>query len=232
VLSVVLGCAKSRDNAASAVAAEPPGCMALDKPAPVDSSATTEDVRAGRRYRCVLHAGDSAVRVDLVGDSATNMIDSIALRRDDGTPIQTLAEGMEEPPYRGATLFRAVDFDNDGRLELEMLTSWGATGNELWNVWRQDPATGRFAIDSTLSALTSPEAIAGRPCVASHSVGGAAGMIYDSVTVCREGGRWVDTVVATSRPGPRPGVFLLTVRERRGDSLVVVRTDTVRDTLS
>ena len=88
-----------------------------------------------------------------------------------------LTQGADEPPYRGAEFFKATDFDNDGRLELALLTSWGATGNTQWNVWRQDAATGRFALDSALSELTSPEPIAGHPCVASHSVGGAAGMI-------------------------------------------------------
>jgi hypothetical protein len=230
-LLLAVGCAKSREPAAEARAHVAPGCTSLDAPAPVDSSAVTQDVRAGRRYRCVLHAGDAPVRVELLADSATNTIDSVSVRREDGTPIQMLTESADEPPYRGAEVFQAIDFDNDGRLDFALLSSWGATGNKRWNIWRQDTATNRFALDSTLSALWSPVPVAGRPCVSSHSVGGAAGMIYDSVTVCREGHRWVETAGATGRAGPRNGVFLHTILERRGDSLVAARTDTVRDTL-
>ena len=226
-----LACARKHDPPNASRTRETLGCIRLDAPLPVDSSAVTENVRAGRRYRCVLHAVDAPIVAQLIADSASNTVDSIALRRDDGNIIQMLTAGAEESPYRGAEVFRAVDFDDDGRLELALLSSWGATGNQQWNVWRQDARAGRFTLDSTLSELWSPKPVAGHPCVASHSVGGAAGMIYDSVLVCRVADRWVDSVMASARPGPSDDMFILTVRERRGDALVVVRIDTVRDTL-
>jgi hypothetical protein len=233
-LCAAFACAPKADGAPpSATNGQALGCTMLGASPLVDSSSVTRDVRAGQRYRCVLRDGDAPLIAHLIADSAANKIDSIALEREDGTLVQMLTEGAEESPYRGAEVFRAVDFDNDDRLDLALLDFWGATGNTQWSVWRQDTATRRFVHDSALSELISPVpvAIGGRVCVASHANGGAAGMIYDSVLVCLDGSRWVDSVVASERPGASENVFILTVRERRGDSLVVVRTDTARDTL-
>jgi hypothetical protein len=227
---IALACGRPRDRPRDTTAAQVPGCVRLDPAQAVDSTSTTEDVRRGRGYRCVLHAGDATLIARLIADSSTNTVDSIVVRRADGTVSQTLTPGGEEPPSRGAEPFRAIDFDGDGRFELALLTMWGATGNTFWNIWRQDAATGRFSRDSTLSELATPVPVAGA-CVASHANGGAAGMIYDSVIVCRRDGNWIDSLVASSRPGRRDNEFIVVVRERRGDSLVVVRTDTVRDTL-
>src|SRR3954471_1661889 len=139
-MGAALGCAPKGDRVPMSTA-EALGCTKLGASAPVDSTSVTQDVRQGRRYRCVLGHGDAAIIAHLIADSEANRIDSIALEREDGTLIQMLTEGAEESPYRGAEVFRAVDFDNDGRMDLALLDYWGARGNPQGSVWRQDATT-------------------------------------------------------------------------------------------
>jgi hypothetical protein len=80
-----------------------------------------------------------------------------------------------------------------------------------------------------MSALASPTATPGRPCVTSKSNGGDAGNIYDTATLCRARDTWVQVAAEDQRWVGRLKAYLHTVRERRGDSLVVTRVDTVRD---
>ena len=210
------------------------GCTPVSARAPAppsDSSAVTQDVRAGRTYKCVLHAGDAPMRVLLVSDSAANTIARIELRRDDETaPLQTLSEGQVESPYRGADVFLARDLDDDGYLDLLLLSSWGATGNAFYNVWRWNTAVGRFAFDSTLSALSNPKSVSGRPCVTSRSGGGGADARYSESTLCLQQQHWVETAVENRDWLEDLHAYRRTVRERRSGSLVVTRVDTVRDT--
>jgi hypothetical protein len=207
-----------------------PGCTLTSPPVRVDSNATTENVRAGRTYDCVFATGEPVVYVALVADTSANAISRIELRRErESAPFQTLTEGAEEPPFRGATFFDARDFDADGHLDLMLLTSWGVTGNTNHNVWRWT-AGDRFVFDSTLSNLGSATPVDGRPCVAARSNGGHAGMIYARETVCLEQGRWVRTSLEDQRWEETLKAYVRETRERRGDSLVVTRVDTVRDT--
>jgi hypothetical protein len=195
-----------------------------------DTTALTEDVRAGRSYTCVLRRGEPALRVDLVADPAANTISKIELRHgSERTPFQTLTEGQTEPPYRGAEFFAARDLDADGYLDLLLLSAWGVTGNTFYRVWRWNAAANRFVFDSTLSATAAPEPVAGRPCVTTRSTAGHAGRVYDAATLCLERGRWIQVAGENQRWNERMRVYLRTIRERRRDSLAVTRVDTVRD---
>ena len=204
----------------------------VGQPAPsTDSSTVVQNVRAGRNYTCVLHAGGDPVRVALIPDSAANIISRIELRRgDEATAFQTLTEGQTESPYRGAEVFSARDLDGDGYLDLLLLNSWGATGNAFYNVWRWNATLGYFAFDSTLSAVSDPKPVAGRPCVTSRSSGGGADAHYAETTLCLEQQRWVETAVENRDWLEDAHAYRRTVRERRSGSMVVTRVDTVRDT--
>lgn len=227
------GCiAGGEGNAGAAVSSQRAGCTPLGRTAPVvDSTAPTENVRAGRSYTCVLRAGSAPLRVTLVPDTATNTISRIELRRDsETTPFQTLTEGQTESPYRGAEFFSARDVDGDGYLDLLLLSEWGVTGNSYYHVWRWNAADNRFVFDSTLGTVASPTPVPGRPCVTTRAGGGHAGMIYTAGTLCLERGSWKWESTEDQEWNERAGVYLRRVRQRRGDSLVVVRVDTVRDT--
>lgn len=227
---LALACAERRDAGANgAVARAAPGCVALGAPVAVDSNALTENVRGGREYACTLGTDGPEIRVTLVADSAANLISSVSVQRDTASaPFQTLTEGQTEPPYRGAEVLTARDFDGDGYLDLMLLAGWGVTGNNSYNVWRWNASTEQFAFDSTLSSLTSPTLLPGRACVASRSTGGDAGGIYKAVTVCLERGAWAIVSAERQDWSPRLRAHIRSVLERRGDSLVVTRVDTIR----
>jgi hypothetical protein len=213
--------------------AQLPGCTSTDAPPTVvDSTGPTQDVRAGRTFRCILHAGGPVLEVKLVADSAENKIVRLEIGRSNATtPFQTLTQGEDESPYRGAEFFAARDLDANGYLDLMLLSDWGVTGNSYYNVWRWNPASERFVFDSTLSTIASPTPVTGQPCVRTRANSGDAGMSYDSATLCLQHDRWIRTVIRTQRRDGRLNAFLRETRELRGDSLVLTRVDTVRDSI-
>lgn len=221
----------ARDEGQGGTARGTLGCAIVGQhPPAADSSVPTENVRGGRSYECVLRAHSPTIHVELVADTSANRIARIVLRRASETsPFQTLTEGQSEAPYRGADFFQGRDLDGDGYLDLLLLSEWGVTGNNYFHVWRWNAPANRFVFDSTLSAIANPTPLAGRPCVASRSTAGDAGRIYDAATLCFERGKWVQASSETQRWDERARAYVHAVRERRGDSVVVTRVDTVRD---
>lgn len=190
----------------------------------------TENVRGGRSFRCTLHAGGPVIDVALVPDSSENRIGRVELRHPgETTPFQTLVEGEDEPPYRGADFFVGRDLDNDGYVDLLLLSTWGATGNNFFNVWRWTPSQEHFVFDTTLSALASPSPVPGRPCVQTRANAGDAGMSYEAATLCLENSKWIRVAAESQQRVEGLRAFIRQTRERRGTSLVVVRVDTVPD---
>ena len=230
---IAASCAGDGDASAHPGAAESLGCTLIaDRPPVSDSSASTEDVRRGRNYRCIVHPGQPAFQVALVADSSENRIVRIELRRTgDPAPFQTLTEDEDESPYRGAEVFTGRDLDNDGYLDLLLLNDWGVTGNRYYRVWRWTPTRQQFVFDTTLSALSSPTPLPGRPCVHGRANAGDAGMSYDAVTVCLENENWSRVTVESQRRDVRLDSFVHELRERRGNALVLTHVDTVRDSL-
>jgi hypothetical protein len=189
-----------------------------------------ENVRGGRSFHCTLQTGGPAINVALIPDSSENTIARVELRYSgEATPFQTLVEGEDEPPYRGADFFLGRDLDNDGYTDLLLLSSWGATGNHFYNVWRWTPSQHRFVFDTTLSAIASPSPVTGRPCVQTHTNSGDAGMSYESATLCLENSEWNRVADESQQRVESLGAFVRQKRERRGTSLVLTRVDTVRD---
>jgi len=211
--------------------AQATGCAPIDSGHPsADSSSATENVRGGRSFRCTLHAGGPVINAALIPDSAENTIERVELRYSgETTPFQTLDEGEDEPPYRGAEFFVGRDLDDDGYLDLWLLNSWGVTGNKFYNVWRWSPDHRRFVFDTTLSAIASPVPVAGRACVRTHANSGDAGMSYEAATLCLENGQWIRVATESQHRVERLNAFVREQREWRGTSLVLTRVDTVRD---
>jgi hypothetical protein len=195
----------------------------------------TQRLTARQLVDCRIHDGWPLTRIVIEADTADPRITGLRVSlppvpgRADS--IQQLASSADDPPPRGMPYFYASDLDGDGYRDLVAMAWWGATGNTGYDVWRWDPAARRFAKDSVLSGLSNPRPLPGRPCVTSHSVGGMAGMLHSSGVVCRERGRWVRESDESQDWNAAERFFVKVTRERHGDSLVVVRTDTVRDTL-
>jgi hypothetical protein len=228
----LIGVASTCSQGASATGAQrqATGCVLIAGGPPAESTSLTENVRAGRRYRCTLHAGGPVIEAALIADSAENRIALIELRHPgESTPFQTLSEGQEESPYRGADYFAGRDLDDDGYLDLLLLSSWGATGNKFYQVWRWSAKQQRFAFDSTLSGIASPSPISGRPCVRTHANAGDAGLSYEAATLCLVDGNWIRVSSESQHRDDHLNVYLRETRERRGDSMVFIRLDTIRD---
>jgi hypothetical protein len=223
---------KNQDQSAvkTAEVSQAPGCVSLTKPVPTDSTALTENVRGGGVYSCMLNAKGPRLRVTMVIDTSQDLVSGIEVRRDSAAaPFQTLAEGQSESPYRGADYFVARDLDNDGYLDFMLLSNWGVTGNNTYNVWRWNVASSRFVFDSTLSTLTAPTPIANRACVNTRSTGGDAGAIYEAATLCLDGDKWNTMSAERQTLSEKLHAHIHTVLERSGDSLRVIRVDTMRD---
>lgn len=180
------------------------------------------------RFSCELRAGEPPLAVVLEpGPDGYRRWLRVFAAADSTRPLQVLDLGKPDGPVPdGEPHLEALDLDADGWRDLRLL-AWAGAANVGYHTWLYDPARRRFARSEELSALTSPEPIPGRPCVRTNDRGGHAGMIYTSSEHCREGGRWVE-VRREAQDDLADGVYLKTTYERRGDSLVVVRRDTVR----
>jgi hypothetical protein len=90
------------------------------------------------------------------GSPQSTIADVQVFRGESKEPLQSLGDcewlGMEAP-YRGSDWFRAEDMNFDGYLDIFVLTSWGATGNESGCVWLYNPRTGRFQFSKEFSEL-------------------------------------------------------------------------------
>jgi hypothetical protein len=220
-------------------AAQPVGCRRTDRPAahpPADTGRWryAEDIRGNPTYRCTLRRGRAPVRMVLSADPEYGQPVSVRVyggaRR--GVPVQVLAiDDAASAPSRGHAFFQGVDLNRDGWMDLKVLTTAGATGNEAFDVFMYQPARGRFVKDTVLTGEGRIRPIAGRPCVSSHwNMGGG---IYHDGEYCWADGRW--TLVRAEAgdfaesPPSHLTHYTVTVWERRGGRLQVVRVDTLRE---
>jgi hypothetical protein len=214
---------------------EPRACTALDSlPVPGGDTRITRPIRDGERFRCHLSETDS-VTVALVVKQVSedfSTVDGLRVLDEAGATLYLLDSGTAEPPPRGFPFLATVDLDFDGLAELKLLAWWGGTGNTGWDIFRLDPASRRFVRDTVLVRLTDPQALAGTRCLRYGGTGGMAGGLYGISVFCWDGGRLTEVYTA-NQDRDSAGFFL-----RRGyarlpgrDSLVLVRLDTVRDSL-
>jgi hypothetical protein len=187
----------------------------------------------GTEYYCRIHATMPATRFIVAGDSAIPQLDSVLVFADSLSlrPMQTMpfdAE-MEMPsPWNGSVL-HAVDLDNDGYRDLLVGKFWGATGNTFYYVWRFNPASRRFVIDSALTDVSNPRSVPGRACVRTHS--NTSARDDASSLLCLRTGRWIMDSAEVNTWDRKANVVMHEVHARQGDSLVVVRRETRADSM-
>jgi hypothetical protein len=141
-------------------------------------------------------------------------------------PLQTIELDLTEPFKPGELNLYTEDFDGDGVRELLVRNFEGATGNFGYEAWRFDTTSRRFAKDTLISKMASPRHLAGRPCVReswNSSVHDQSGVVE-----CFRAGRWVDVWHSETHYDEKSKVVRRTLSVRIGDSLHVVRSDTLR----
>lgn len=196
-------------------------CVEAD-PEPAGADSTPGWVR---RFDCPMQ-GDRSVRVEARADSSS-IVRSLRVAAPGGEP-QELPVVADDPFPVSDGFLRAVDLNGDDVRDLMLLTRYGATGNTTWAVWLWDARARRFAHDPGLSEHTNLRPVAGG-CWETFSVGGHAGRIYFRERLCRVNGR-VTAVRGESQDWDYDAnVYLRTLRELRGDSLAVIRVDTIPD---
>lgn len=200
-------------------------CIAVDV---AEADGPAPRLPAARRLSCVLEAGSPPRALVLVADTAAGLVTGILLLDASGTDtVQRLPVEQDEPPVPDVPYVFGTDFDADGARDLALRRWAGATGNVGHEVWRFDRASQRLVHDSVLSASPGLAPIPGQPCVRSHVKGGNAGLDYELEHLCREGGRWVTRYAEEQAYDPARQVVVKRIHERRGDSLALVRVDTL-----
>jgi hypothetical protein len=198
-----------------------------DPPPTTSPAKITQDLPSSQTLACRIRDGRPPARLTLDADTAFDFVKALRVEGLGATQVVTTADG-EAPPL-WTRYFFALDYDGDGYRDLAVLSFWGATGNRGYTIYRFDSTSSRFVHDSVLSNEGNPEPEPGRRCVRSHSVGGMAGGIRHEATHCWSGDRWLTMRLEDRDWNDSLGAFIREVRQRRGDSLVRVRVDTVRD---
>jgi hypothetical protein len=190
------------------------------------SGAVVEEVRGVVRLVCPFRRGHEPLPVDVVRDSTDVIVELRAFIPGHLRP-QKLAARATGPLPRDRAFLRSDDVDADGWGDLELLSSWGATGNTAWQVWRFDPRGGRFVYDEALSRLSNFRPLPGGRCYESTTAGDLAGRVYTKERLCRDGDS-LQVVWSERQTADSSGRFLIrTTTERRGGRLETVRTDTL-----
>lgn len=189
----------------------------------VESADVVTDVRGGAICHFNIHNGLLIYNFHLVGNPEYNTIDRIEITKGNESALsQTLEAGMGEPPYRDAKFFVAEDMNFDGYKDIRLMSFWGATGNTGYTYWLFDPSRNFFVENKDLSSLSNPTPDVGTKTIATHSVGGMAGCIYNNGTYkFDENGKLIlireekqDWVVASKS-------FLKTISELKNGKMVV-----------
>lgn len=149
----------------------------------IESADVVTDVRGGAICHFNIHDGLPIYNFHLVGNPEYNMIDRIEITKGNESAFsQTLEAGDSEPPYRDAKFFVAEDINFDGYKDIKFMIFWGATGNTGYTYWLFDPSKNLFVENKNLSSLSNPTPDVGTKTIATHSVGGMAGCIYNNGT--------------------------------------------------
>jgi hypothetical protein len=236
-IAAMLACAAAMGAAPDAPMAV--GCRRTDRPPPRAPGDTvvlphSEDIRHDPSFLCTLHRGGPTARVVLDADSADNWPETVRIYTPPGSarPAQVLPiDDAAGPPPRGRPFLYGEDLNRDGWMDLKVLTAWGATGNEAFDVFLYDPGRRRFVPDSVLTGEGLVMPIAGRPCVLTHWHMGAG--TYSDGEYCWTSRGWLLTRTESEdwhrMAGSDSMVHVRRIGERRGGRLVIVRVDTLRE---
>ncbi len=142
------------------------------------------DVRGGAICRFNIHNSLPVYNFYLRGNVEYNTIDQIEITKgiESKILVQKLEAGMGEPPVGGGNFFGAQDMNFDGYKDIRLMSWWGATGNTGYTYWLFDPSKKVFLENSDLSSLSNPTPELQTKTIATHSVGGMAGCIYNNGT--------------------------------------------------
>jgi hypothetical protein len=181
------------------------------------------------RVHCHMRGDDADVDLDAVV-SPEGYAERLYVREPDTysirEPLQTIELDLTEPFKPGELNLYTEDFDGDGVRELLVRNFEGATGNFGYEAWRFEPTSRRFTKDTVISKMGSPVHMAGRPCVReswNSSIHDQSGWVE-----CFSGGRWVIVWHSETHSDEKSMVVRRSLSVRIGDSLRVVRSDTLR----
>jgi hypothetical protein len=189
-------------------------------------------VARGIEYRCEVDPS-LTLRFLVAGDTTSASLDSVVVRADspDARIMQVLHRdaAAEMPlPYH-ADVLRLIDLDADGHRDVLVGRFWGATGNRGYEIWRYDSASHRFVADSAMSDMWNPAPIPGRACIATSSNSSARD--YGVGVYCRHAGRWTLDSLEQNAWQRESHTVRREILSRRGDSLVILKTETRPDSM-
>ena len=180
----------------------------------------SDSVPRVQQVTCVMRAGER-LEVELSQDSTGTAIRAGAV----GAEVQEYALEETEPFDPSDVYLSATDLDGDGTRELMIRQLRGGTGNTAFQVFRYVTLTNRIAPDAPLSAMPNLARIPGWPCVWHGWHGGGADRA-NLISCIRDGTR-LDAWAKIEQPDSATGRTLRMIHVLQGDSLQVVRTDTV-----
>jgi hypothetical protein len=117
-----------------------------------------------------------------------------------------------------------VDINFDGFLDLMLVTRRGIA-NAYATYWLFDPKTGRFEELGTYPVF---RVYAQKRLLSTYERGGSAGLIRESRDYALVNGRLTLMREEKQEATSRAGVFRKVIRERVGNIMKVVKTETVR----
>ncbi|HYR09271.1 MAG TPA: hypothetical protein VEQ60_15915 [Longimicrobium sp.] len=179
----------------------------------------------GVEYRCALRPQGPEVRLVVRGESGIPMAVDVHSPPEAGRPLQRLLLDNDERAREGNDLVIGEDLNGDGWTDLRVQTFSGQ-GGVVYDVFLYAPTQRAFVPDTVLSSESWVHRLAGEPCAGtSHKM--ALG-VWSSAAYCWKGGRWILTRTV-SQDRAEHGGYIRTHRELRGDTLRVVRVDTLAD---
>jgi hypothetical protein len=188
----------------------------------------SDTLSSAPRVRCHMRGDDADVVIE-AAVSPEGYAERLLVRDPvaDSTrePLQIIELDLTEPFRSDRVNLFTEDFDGDGVRELFVASFEGATGNFGYEAWRYDTTSLRFTRDALVSKLSSPVHLAGRPCVRQSWNWG----IHDrsGSVECFLGGRWVTMWRSETRLDEKANLVRRELTVRIGDSLRVVRRDTL-----
>jgi hypothetical protein len=124
------------------------------------------------------------------------------------------------------TDLHTIDIDGDGFRDLQLDVGQGRGANLLSYIWRYDPESKRLVFERTLDGFMNVWPTR-KSCIRTGGI--TAYNQSDDAEYCRVNGTWTEMSRRERRLDESTGVAVVRRYERRGDMLVLVKTDTVRE---
>lgn len=190
----------------------------------------SDTLSSSPRVRCHMRGGDADVVIQAEVSPegfAERLLVRDAAADSTREPLQTIELDLTEPFKADTRNLYTDDFDGDGVRELLVRSFQGATGNFGYVAWRFDTTSRHFTRDTVISRMASPVHMTGRPCVReswNSSVRDRSGLVE-----CFVAGRWVKVWRSETQYDEKSKVVRRSLAVRIGDSLRVVRSDSLRE---